>query len=216
MALAVAVSPIQIIAVILILLSPRARTSGPAFLLGWFIGLSVVAGLTVFFDDAVGVGSASEGKSTIGAVLQLGLGALLLLLALKQWRGYRSKGDTADLPGWMAGISAASPIRAALIGAAISGVNPKILLFTISASVSIAQTGASMAAIVTALVVFVLLGSISVIVPVLWYLASPARASRTLTGWHAWLVANNALVMAIVMLVIGVNLLSKGLGGLSS
>jgi hypothetical protein len=42
LALGVAVSPVPIIAVILMLLSPRARTNGPAFLVGWVAGLAVV------------------------------------------------------------------------------------------------------------------------------------------------------------------------------
>ena len=38
-AIGVAISPVPIIAVILILFAPRARLNGPAFLLGWVVGL---------------------------------------------------------------------------------------------------------------------------------------------------------------------------------
>ena len=40
-AIGVAISPIPIIAVILMLLTPRARTNGPAFLVGWIVALLV-------------------------------------------------------------------------------------------------------------------------------------------------------------------------------
>jgi hypothetical protein len=43
LALGVAISPIPIIAVILMLLSPKARTNGPAFVLGWVSGLAAVS-----------------------------------------------------------------------------------------------------------------------------------------------------------------------------
>ena len=42
-AIGVAISPIPIIAVILMLFSERAKVNGPVFLAGWVIGLSVVA-----------------------------------------------------------------------------------------------------------------------------------------------------------------------------
>ncbi len=42
-AVAVALSPIPIVAVVLVLDSQRARVNGPAFALGWVLGLTVVS-----------------------------------------------------------------------------------------------------------------------------------------------------------------------------
>ena len=39
LAIGVALSPIPIIAVVLMLTTPRARANGPAFVLGWLVGL---------------------------------------------------------------------------------------------------------------------------------------------------------------------------------
>jgi hypothetical protein len=41
----VALSPLPIIAVILMLVSVRARLNGPAFLVGWLLGLAVVGAI---------------------------------------------------------------------------------------------------------------------------------------------------------------------------
>ncbi|HMI71204.1 MAG TPA: GAP family protein, partial [Solirubrobacteraceae bacterium] len=38
----VALSPVPIIAVVLMLGTPRARTNGPAFLVGWILGLGLI------------------------------------------------------------------------------------------------------------------------------------------------------------------------------
>jgi Sap, sulfolipid-1-addressing protein len=46
-ALAVALSPIPIVAVVLVLGASHARTSGPAFALGWIAGLTVVSSVVV-------------------------------------------------------------------------------------------------------------------------------------------------------------------------
>jgi len=42
-AVGVAISPMPIIAVILMLFSQRAKVNGPAFLLGWVLALAVVS-----------------------------------------------------------------------------------------------------------------------------------------------------------------------------
>src|SRR5271155_3776048 len=53
----VALSPIPIIAVVLMLATPKGRVNGPAFLLGWVLGLASVG--TVLLLAASG-GEASE------------------------------------------------------------------------------------------------------------------------------------------------------------
>jgi hypothetical protein len=47
----VALSPVPIIAVVLMLGTPRARANGPAFVLGWVIGLAVVGTIVLDADD---------------------------------------------------------------------------------------------------------------------------------------------------------------------
>jgi hypothetical protein len=47
LAVGVGLSPIPIIAVVVMLGTPRARANGPAFMVGWLVGLSLV-GLVVF------------------------------------------------------------------------------------------------------------------------------------------------------------------------
>jgi Sap, sulfolipid-1-addressing protein len=57
-AVGVAVSPMPIVAVILMLVTPKARSNGPAFLLGWLVGVGLggavllaLAGPTNASDD---------------------------------------------------------------------------------------------------------------------------------------------------------------------
>ena len=46
-AIGVAISPVPIIAVILMLFSQRAKSNGPAFLLGWVLALVVVGSIVL-------------------------------------------------------------------------------------------------------------------------------------------------------------------------
>lgn len=213
MAVAVASSPIQIIALLVILASPKAKTSAPAFVVGWVVGMVLIGGVTLLLIDPARADSRIE-PSSVGAALQLALGLLLLFMAFRQWSKRPKGGEPPKSPKWMAGMESASPPKAAVIGAGLAAVNPKITLFTISAAVTIAQTGVSAANAVVALAVFIVIASISVIVPVLWYLIAPNSAGRALGGMQTWLVANSSVVIAVVLLLIGVNLIGKGVGGL--
>ena len=66
-----------------------------------------------------------------------------------------------------------------------------------------------------ALLVFVVLASITVVLPVIYYLAAGASAERTLNSMKGWLAANNATVMFVILLIFGVKLIGDGFGGLA-
>jgi hypothetical protein len=69
--------------------------------------------------------------------------------------------------------------------------------------------------VTVAIVVFVLVASVSIVVPVGYYLFGGASAERTLDGWKQWLSRNNATVMAVLFLVLGMNIFGQGLSGLA-
>jgi hypothetical protein len=52
----------------------------------------------------------------------------------------------------------------------------------------------------------------SVAVPVIGYLLAAKAMAEPLERLRVWLVANNATVMAVLLLVIGVTLVGKGMG----
>ena len=76
----VAISPVPVIAIVLMLGTPHARTNGPAFLLGWLIGLSVVGGLVLLVSGSIGP-TDDDGPATWVSILNLALGLLLIGLA---------------------------------------------------------------------------------------------------------------------------------------
>ena len=213
-AVGVAISPIPIIAVILMLFSGRARTNGPAFLVGWIIGLAVVVGVVYALAEANDVATdtgASDGSSTVQVVL----GVVLLVLALRNWRKRPGPGEEAAMPKWMATIDAFTPVKALGLAVVLSAVNPKNLIISVGAAAAVAQAGESTSDSIVALAVFVILASLSIAVPVFFYLLGGAKAKTVLDGWKAWLSANNATVMAVLLLVFGAVLIGKGTGHFS-
>jgi len=212
-ALGVAISPVPIIAVILMLLAPHAKAASVAFLVGWVLGITIVVGLVVLLMGPVD-GSDSSDPATWTSVLKLVLGAALVLLGGKEWRS-RPRGDeTAKLPKWMSAIDSVTPVKALGLGALLSGANPKNLALCLSAGLTIGSAGLSGGDEVVAVAVFVVIASSTVAVPVLGYLVAQRRLAQPLDELKEWLTANNAAVMSVLLLVIGVTIVGKGLAGL--
>ena len=151
----------------------------------------------------------------MGGVLKLVLGFLLVLLAIRQWRGRPHEGDEAALPKWMQTIDTFAPGKALGMGALLSGVNPKNLLLTLGAASAIAQTGIDTGEQAVALAVFVAIGTLGPGLPVAIYFALGARAKRLLDDVKQWLAAHNAAIMAVLCLVIGAKLIGDAISGLA-
>jgi hypothetical protein len=214
LAVGIAISPIPIIANILMLITPKARSNGLAFLIGWLLGLAVVGAIVLLIANTAGV-STSSGPSQAVSAIKLVLGFLLLVLAWRQFAKRPKEGEEAPLPKWMSGLDGFTPGKALALAAVLSGVNPKNLVLNASAAATIAQAGLSGGAQAVALVVFVLIASLSIIAPVVVYFVMGDKAAQVLGGWKVWLAANNATVMSVLLLVFGVALIGKGIGGIS-
>lgn len=213
-AVGVAISPIPIVAVVLMLVSARGRVNGPAFLIGWWVGVAAVGAIMLLV--AGGAEATEEGEpATWVSVLELVLGLLLFLVALKQWRERPHEGKAAETPRWMSALDRFTPLKAAGAGVLLSGLNPKNLLLTVAGAAAIAQAGISTGQEAVALVVFVLIASIGVAVPIVIYFALGDRAGPLLERLMNWLGQNNAVIMAVLLLIIGVKLIGDAITGLS-
>jgi threonine/homoserine/homoserine lactone efflux protein len=123
LAIGIAISPIPIIAVILMLLSRKATATSTGFLLGWVVGIVLVTVVVLALVGQAGNTAGGE-PSTLSSVLKLVLGAALILLAVRQWQGRPKEGETAAMPKWMDAIESFTFVRALLLGFGLSAINP--------------------------------------------------------------------------------------------
>jgi threonine/homoserine/homoserine lactone efflux protein len=209
-AIGVAISPIPIIAVILMLFSNRAKVNGPVFLLGWLIGLSVVTAVVYGIAHAANAATDSTSSDTV-SWLKVGVGVLLLGMARRQFAKRPRAGEPAEMPKWMGTVGDMKPGGAFLLGIVCSAVNPKNLILAAGAAAGVAQLNDSVGDAVVSLIVFVVIASLSVGGAVAYYLVGGEKARAHLDDLRAWLSVNNAAVMTVLLLVIGVVLIAKGL-----
>lgn len=214
-AVGVAVSPMPIVAVVLMLVTPRAKVNGPAFLFGWLLG---VAGAGAILLAVAGPANASDDGAPADWVnwLKLLLGVLLLLLAVHQWRGRPRAGEAPPAPKWMSALDAFTPVKAAGMAVLLSAINPKNLLFIVGGAAAVAATGIPTGDQVVAWAVFTVIASIGVAAPLVIYFALGSRAATTLDELKTWLSHNNTAIMAVLILIIGAKLLGDAISGFSA
>lgn len=211
-AAAVALSPIPIVALVLVLDGVRARVSAPAFAAGWIAGLSVVSTLVVTLfngssDPDSGVASGVNwGKAAIGVAL--------LVMAVRQWRKRPRDGEHQEMPAWMDTVGSVSAPKALGLGVVLSAANPKNLALTAAAAASIAEAGLGGTDTVIAVATFVAIASVTVVGAVLFAVLAPSASRRPLTAIRTFMAANNAVIMMVILLIFGLKILGEALGGI--
>lgn len=212
-AVVVALSPFPIIGVVLMLATPRAHSNGLAFVGGWIVGLSVAGTAVLLIAAGAGASDGGEPAQWV-SILKIVLGILLFAIAAKQFRGRPKEGEEPTMPSWMQAVDHFDARRAAGLAIVLSALNPKNLILIIGAAAAIAQTGADASEQAVALAVFVLIGTLGPAVPVGIYFAMGERSKTILDGVKEWLGHNNAVIMAVFCVVIGLKLISNGIVGL--
>ncbi|WP_280272979.1 GAP family protein [Nocardia wallacei] len=209
LAVGVAISPIPVVAAILMILSKHGGGAGGGFAVGWVVGIGGVTAAVTALSGLLGNTGGRE-PSTAAAWIKIVLGVLLVALAVAQWRG---RADTTP-PGWMRAIDQLTATKAAGLGMLLSAVNPKNLLLCLSAGVAVGTGDLGASGKVGAVLVFTALAAASVLVVVLGYAIAADRLRGTLDSARIWLQDNNHAVMAVVLLVMGAVVAGKGIAGL--
>ncbi len=176
-AVVVMVSPVNIVAAILLLFSSRPIINASWYLAGFLAGVAVVVTLLIVLADALGLSNDSDRSRAVSWIL-VALGAYLLFVAYRKFRSRPGPNDDPALPAWMDGIAGFGPARSLAIGAGIGAGNPKNIAVGLGTAVAVSSAGLSVADQVVAVAIYVVLASLGVATPT----GRHAGARRTGTG----------------------------------
>jgi hypothetical protein len=213
LAVAIAISVTTIITTVLMLLSPKARSRTVGLLVGCVVGVGGAIALFTLLADML-PRQDSGGSSLEASVIRMVVGVLLVVLALRQWRGRPANGDRAELPKWMAGVDSIMPGKALVLGLLLSAVVPKNLLLALSAGLIVGEAAFSNGRAALVIVVFTAIATSTVAVPVVAHLVAPARMRGPFERIREWLVENNVAIMVVLLLVIGVVMIGNSIASL--
>jgi hypothetical protein len=213
LAVVVTVSPINIVAAILLLFSRRPVRNASAYLGGFVVGVAaVLAGLTAV-AGALGL-STDHARSRGASIALLVLGVALLVVAVRKFRSRPGPGESSPMPKWMDGIAGFGPGKSFGTGAAVGALNPKNIAVAVASAVVVATAGLGAGSSAVVIVVYTVVASAGVAAPIVVVLLLGDRSEGVLQGWQGWLGRNNAAMMAVLYLIFGVILVGKGIGGI--
>ena len=212
LAIAVTISPVPIVAEILLLFTEKPVANATAYLAGFLVGVAAVLGVLVVVANAIDL--TRSGPSRGVAIAELAVGILLFRGAIRRFRSRPAEGEMAPEPKWMSGIEAFRPGRSLGVGTAIGAANPKNIAVGIAAAAAISAAGLHTGQTVAAIVCYVVVAGLGVAAPLVVTVVARDRAKVVLDGWKAWLGHNNPAVMAVLFLVFAVVLIGRGIAGL--
>jgi threonine/homoserine/homoserine lactone efflux protein len=114
----------------------------------------------------------------------------------------------------MQSLGKLTPARAALAGAALSVVNPKVLFICAAAGLAIGTAGLGTTGAWIAEAWYVAFAGSTVAIPILAYAVSGDRLDEPLRRLKDWMERQHATLVAGILIVIGVLVLYKGIHGL--
>lgn len=214
-ALGVALSPLAIVAVVLMLSTPRGRTNGPAFVAGWVLGLALAGAIVLLVSSGASASSDGNPATWVSVVKLLG-GLALVYVAYRQWQQRPRGGAQPRLPSWMRTIDRFDWRRSTGLAFGLAAINPKNLILIVAAAAAIAQTGIGAGQQVIAYAIFVIVASLALAIPVGIYFAMGPRGAHLLDDLRTRMARDNSVIMAVICLVLAAKLIGDAITGFAS
>lgn len=207
-AVAAAASPFVLVATLAIIGSGRGRVNGAVFMVGFILGQSLAFLVAYLVGGSI---AHHHSAGNVIACLELVAGGALIVVAWRQLGpGIPQAGESSKTDALVARLSRIPPALTFGIGFPL-GIGSKRLALTVLAAVSLARADFAPAANVTLWVLFVLVATIVVWVPVTLYLIFGRRADELVLRTRTWIAAHEQRLTVICLVAIGVLFIVDGI-----
>ena len=208
--LGVAASPLPVVGVLIILLSKRAFPGGLTLAISWVVGVITALAITIHFSASIRMPPAGTDLETEG-IFALLLGIGLIVMGALSKRGRLRSPSGGEPPAWVNSVDGLSPIGAGLFAFSNATTSPKNLALAITAGRAVTESTLFVQGALPAILIYIVLASSSVVVPVLIYILGGQRSVALLESWRERITAHAAVIMEILLFVLGIGMSVKGL-----
>jgi threonine/homoserine/homoserine lactone efflux protein len=206
----IAMSPIPILATILLLSTREAKRNGLAYAIGFFTGLTVLTVAVVWFVRAHGLSPRSTTSHVVaGGTLALGLA--LVAFSSYQLTHRKDSIETPPIPRWLRVVDRFRTPQSAGLGFFNSAFNAKNFALLLVAASIVGENALDPVETSIAVILLLIFAMLGIIAPLSIYLVGGQRSTNLLEAWKLWLIRNNATVMGVLFLFFGVVMVIKGI-----
>jgi Sap, sulfolipid-1-addressing protein len=195
--LAISLDPLPLSSLFVLLPSKRGVVKGAAFILGWLISLAIVVAITV---SATGnqPPKSNTAPSLAALAVKVAIGAVLVGIAIRQWRRMGRPKKPKKTPKWQAGVDNMSPWYA-------MGLAPLVQPWGLIAAgaATVVQAKVSSVESALALIFFCLLATASYLTLEILAGFRPEKSETVLTGVRTWMNTHTDQVIIIGCLILG-------------
>jgi hypothetical protein len=209
------VSPLPVVAVIILMVSQGGLGKATVFVCSWLLAsFGFLIALVALFNALSADGE--EGPPSWAPAVALAIGIVLLLIAavslyqiLRPGRKQQRRADKG--PGWLQAMDRMKPRGVILLAAALVIANPVNASMLLAAALGLHEDRLSVGEAILPAIIFVVIGSLTVLLPYLVALGAKEKAAPFLQRLRVWLVRYNSLMTFWVTFVFGVIFVVKGL-----
>mgnify|MGYP001556021892 FL=1 len=195
------ISPLPIVAIVAILLSPRGRVNGLAF-----AGATTAVGAVFTMIAAVTTAGAGaghfDGDDTVVLVLTAALFLGFIVLAWLSWRSRPRNGAEPKTPSWLAAVDSLTPLKAAGLGALMAATNSKNIPIELKAGSLIGAHDLPLLMVILLSVLFAVVAALGVLLPTALAASGSQTVARGLTRLKTEMVRHNAVIMTVLFAIL--------------
>lgn len=210
LAVALAVSPFAVVTGVVLLLGDGGRLKAALFGLGWFAAILVVASAAYWLVDAAYDSDPAHTDDGVD-IVQLALGVLFFGLAALSWRKRPADGERPREAKMLDRLTGMSSLGALGLGVGQGVLVIKNVPLALGAGATIGESGVRGADAVVLLVLFAVIATAGVVVPLAVSIVGGAKVSSGLVELRRWLEVNLTAVTVAILVVLGALFVGNGL-----
>ena len=200
-ALAMALSPWSIMAMVMMLESKNGIRKAVWFNLGWTIPLVISSLSIVVLINNVDFDGGSGPSDTVG-ILRIVIGVGLLLMAIRMWHQARDPNRKGKPPKWMSRIKDMTPARGFFLGLTLYLINFRNFALVILAMSNILAADRGLPYVVIAWLVFLGLAGSTHWLPIWRFRSAPEETRVSLRSWNQFLSEHTVILVIMPMIII--------------
>ena len=203
--LAITLEPIPLTAFILILASKGGTKKGAAFIFGWILSLAIVVAGTLLVTENKPP-QPSSAPSLAALAVKMAIGAVLVVIAVRQYRKIGKPRPPKKTPKWQTGIDTMSPLYAV-------GLAPLTQPWGLVAAgvATIVEAKLSGWENYVALFLFCLVSTALYLALEIYAAFRQEKTQAFLSSTRKWIDTHTDQVIVVVSLVLGFWLISKSI-----